>query len=113
MLMLVDNWSLVINFFSYKNSYYFRFPASASQTLLSSESLNEESNDEIKLNKNSFSPTHQLTNMFRALTKSSDVNKQKKNIYSNFKNICFLAINKRYSTTTTTQTAEISSLNIS
>ncbi|CAF0752403.1 unnamed protein product [Rotaria sp. Silwood1] len=53
--------------------------ASASQTLLSSESLNEESTDEIlqsksnnNTNKNSTSPSHQLVNKIRQLTKSSE-----------------------------------------
>lgn len=58
--------------------------ASASQTLLSSESLNEEGHDEMlqtKLtnNKNSLSPTYQLANKFRILTKSSDVRDMKFN----------------------------------
>ncbi|CAF1392432.1 unnamed protein product [Adineta ricciae] len=51
--------------------------ASASQTLLSSESLNVESTEEtppskVNNNKTSFSPTHQLANKLRALTKSSE-----------------------------------------
>jgi hypothetical protein len=82
MLILVGNSSSV-NFFLYRKKLsYIRLIASASQALLSSESLNEEPNDEIiqsKLNnnnpKNSLSPTHQLTNKFRGLTKSSDVKK--------------------------------------
>ncbi|CAF3710925.1 unnamed protein product, partial [Adineta steineri] len=52
--------------------------ASASQTLLSTESLNEETNDEIiqtktdNNHKKSLSPTHLLANKIRALTKSSE-----------------------------------------
>lgn len=59
-------------------STFFSSLASASQTLLSSESLNEEAHDELiqtKLpaNKNSLSPTYQLASKFRILTKSFDV----------------------------------------
>ncbi|CAF3676261.1 unnamed protein product [Rotaria socialis] len=52
--------------------------ASASQTLLSSESLNEELNSENlqaklnNINKKPLSPTHQLANKIRSLTKSSE-----------------------------------------
>ena len=63
-----------------KNKASFLCLASASQTLLSSESLNEEFNDETTQtkptnNKNTLSPTQHLANKLRALTKSSEVKK--------------------------------------
>lgn len=61
------------------NCSFFFHLASASQTLLSSESLTDELNDDLGASKMSsqsktpLSPTHQLANKIRALTRSSEV----------------------------------------
>jgi len=77
--------------------------ASASQTVLSSESLNEESQT-----KKSISPSQQFANKLRSLTKSSDVTKISSILVfmiSIWFSFLFLAIINRYAITTTSQTS--------
>ena len=66
----------------YQSKSWSRILASASQTLLSTESLNDELDTESKQTKennnnnnakNSLSPTYQLVSKLRTLTKSSEV----------------------------------------